>query len=513
MIFWRSRPLLAAAIGLHCGLLFVAGAFAQERTAVAVAAPWHVSGMEPSQDGYTYLRMQVGETLVGADVNGILEPALARDWGVSDDGLAWTFHLRQGVSFHDGTPLTAEAAVASLRRAQGKPGIIGKAPITAIEAENDTVAIALERPFAALPAVLANYATMVLAPASFDAGGEVTRFIGTGPFEVVEINAPLSMKVRRFEGYWGKAPMIETATYLSSHRAETRALMVESGDADLAFTLDPAGYTRLSGLDGIDVKVKPIPRVITVKLNLARAPLADAEARRALSLAIDRAGIAAGILRFPEAAAGQLFPPALAGWHNEALAPLAYDPEEAKQILAGLGWKPGADGILERDGMRFVLTLRTFPNRPELPLIATALQDQWRQIGVALDVSVGNSSEIPAGHQDGSLDMALYARNYGLTPDPVVNAVDDFGPGGGDWGAMNWNAPAVAEALATASTVSDPEQRAPAIATVTETLHSQLPVIPVAWYQHTVAHASPLKGVVIDPLERSYGLASLRWAE
>ena len=97
--------------------------------------------------------------------------------------------------------------------------------------------------------------------------------------------------------------------------------------------------------------------------------------------------------------------------------------------------------------------------------------------------------------------------------DPVVNAMDDFGSGGGDWGAMNWDAPAVAAALETASGVSDMAQRVPAIATVTEALQVELPLIPIAWYQQTVAHPAALKGVAVDPLERTYGLSDLRWAE
>ncbi len=373
--------------------------------------------------------------------------------------------------------------------------------------------VTLERPYSALPAVLANYSTVVLAPGSFDGEDKVKQFIGTGPFSVAEVEPPLSLKVQRFAEYWGEKPAIQSASYLSSNRAETRALMVESGDADLAFTLDPAGYARLSKLDEVEVQVKPIPRVIMAKLNVGHPALADLDARRALSLAMDRNGIAAGVLRFPEAAATQLFPPALGAWHDPALAPLAHDAGEARRLLADLGWKPGADGILEREGTRFALTLRTFPNRPELPLIGAALQDQWRQIGVELEVSVGNFAEIPAGHNDGSLDVALYARNYALTPDPVVNVSDDFGAGGGEWGAMNWNAPQVAEALETVSGVSTADSRAAAISVVTGALQSELPVIPVAWYQHTVAHSAALERVVIDPLERTYGLSEVRWSK
>ena len=85
---------------------------------------------------------------------------------------------------------------------------------------------------------------------------------------------------------------------------------------------------------------------------------------------------------------------------------------------------------------------RTFPDRPELPLLATALQAQWKAVGVELKVAVGNSSEIPAGHQDGSLQLGLYARNYALVPDPLVTLLGDLAPAGADWGVMNWHSPA-----------------------------------------------------------------------
>jgi len=328
------RTVLGATI-LSAGLwLAPQAAEASERNTVAVAAPWHVSGLDPSSDGYTFQRMGVGETLVEADASGALVPGLATGWEASEDGLVWRFAVREGVRFHDGGTLDAGAAVRSLERAHGKPGILASVPIAAIEADGNDVVIRLSEPFSALPAVLANYTAMILAPASFADDGSVAAVIGTGPFRVAEVAPPLSMRVERFADYWGTPATIEAATYLSSHRAETRALMVESGDADLAVTLDPAGYTRLSRLEGVNVEVVAIPRTILMKLNLARAPLADAKARRALSLALDREGIAAGILRFPEAAATQLFPPALGEWHDKSLAPLAHDPEEAKAILA-----------------------------------------------------------------------------------------------------------------------------------------------------------------------------------
>lgn len=491
-------------------------AAAADRTDITIAAPWEITSVDPAKSGHVLQRLQVMETLVDADAAGTLRPGLATAWTASADGLTWTFTLRAGVRFHDGTSLTATAAAAALTRAAGQPGVLGKAPVAAIAAGDGTVVVTLEKPFAALPAFLAHYSTLIPAPAAFDAGGRPTRAIGTGPFQVTAFTPPQSLEVTRFADYWGTPATLRRARYLAAGRAETRTLMAESGDADLVFTLDAAGFRRLAAVDRVDTVAVPIPRVIALKVNAGHRFLADPRARQALSLATDRAGIAAGIMRFPDSAATQLFPPGLGAWHDPALPALDHDPDRARALLADLGWTPGDDGILVRageqvEGERFEIVLRTFPDRPALPLIAAALQDQWRAVGIALTISVNNYSEIPAGHQDGSLHVALFARNYGLTPDPIATALSDFATGGGDWGAMNWSAPAVAAALDAIAATADPAARAPHITTAIRGLHDGLPMIPVVWYQHTVAVATRLDGVVVDPLERSYGLSRLQW--
>jgi len=353
---------------------------------------------------------------------------------------------------------------------------------------------------------------MIIAPSSIDAEGNVVAAVGTGPFKVDELSPPQSLTTSRFNDYWGEAAKISKVSYLATKRAETRALMAESGDADIVFTLDPSGFKRLGSVDTVQAQAVAIPRVMLLKVN-ASHPMLDSQSRRALSLAIDREGIAAGIIRFPGAAATQVFPPALDQWHDKSLTPLKYDPEAAKALLTELGWSPGDDGILTRDGKRFSLTLRTFPDRPELPLVGAALQDQWREIGVELEVSISNYSEIPAGHQDGSLEVALYARNYGSSIDPTGTAQADFGAGGGDWGSMNWDSPSVVEAIDTIAATADTAVRNPLIKQVVTEIHNDLPLIPVAWYQHTVSIANGLEGAVIDPLERTYGLESMSWSE
>jgi len=125
----------------------------------------------------------------------------------------------------------------------------------------------------------------------------------------------------------------------------------------------------------------------------------------------------------------------------------------------------------------------------------------------------GPHSIIHEGHKDGTLELALFARNYALTPDPIGTVLQDFGAGGGDWGAMGWDNWAVAKALETIAASEDKTQRAEAIGLVASELQSGLPVIPIVWYQHTVAIAEGLQGVIVDPLQRSYGLSEMNWKE
>lgn len=501
-----TAPILAALL-LHAPLA------ADVCTSVNIASPWEIASADPAVSGFPIQKLQIMENLVDADAEGTLRPGLATEWSVSDDGSSWTFTLREGVRFHDGKVLDAANAVATLTRAYEQPGVLAQAPITGIVAGDGSVVVELERPFAALPALMAHATTVIPSPGAFDADGVPSELIGTGPFSVTEFSPPQAIEMARFDDYWGEAPALERASYLAAGRAETRALLAESGDADLVFTLDPAGFARLGDVDDVDTVAVPIPRVVTLKLNAAHPFLDDPRAREALSLAIDRAGIAAAITRFPEGAATQLFPPALGSWHDKTLQPLETDPEAARARLAELGWEPGEDGIMTRDGERFALELRTFPDRPELPLMAAALQDQWRAIGVELDVTVANYSVIPEGHQDGTLEVALYARNYALTPDPIGTVLQDFGAEGGDWGAMGWDNAAVADALERVAASADETVRRDAIGTVAAALQQELPVIPIVWYEHTVAIANGLEGVVIDPLQRSYGLSAITWAD
>lgn len=478
-----------------------------------VAAPWEIGSLDPSKAGYVFSRLEVTETLVDVNAQGALVGGLASGWEVSKDQLTWRFKLRPKVKFHDGSPVTTEAALYSLERARANPGVLGNAPIKRMSAQGDVVTIELSRPFTSLPAFLAHTSTQVLARSSFGADGSVKAVVGSGPYRITAISPPQKLEVQYFEGYDGPAPRVRRVSYLAAGRGETRGMLAESGQADLVFTHDAAAFARLKKNAQVTFHTLAIPRTIYLKVNAGNAFLKDVNIRRAISLAIDRDGIASAILREPKAAATQLFPPILAEWSVPGLPPLRRDLAESRALLKAAGWQIGPDNLLRKDGRLFRVTLRTFSDRPELPPIAAAIQAQLKEVGIDMQVSVGNSGDIPAGHRDGTLELALAARNFSLVPDPLGTLLQDFAANGGDWGAMGWSSESVRSSLESLSTLSDPARRSVLRGSLATVLQAELPVIPVAWYQHTATSNKRLGNVSVDPLERSYRISQMRWVQ
>lgn len=474
-----------------------------------VVTPWEVTSADPSKSGFLFQRLQLAETLVDADQDANLQPMLAKSWSANESGDTWVFSLRDDVVFHDGSALSAHDVVKSLTVALTKPTALKSALIQDIQAiDAHTVQFKLEKPLMSFPAYLAHATSIILAKSSFDADDTVSAIIGTGPYQVVSIEPPQKIEQKRFADYWGDKAKIEHVTYLANSRSETRTLLAQSKPNYLVFTLDSSSLNRLAQDPNVQVQSQSLARTIQYKVNAAHPLFQQAEVRQALSDAIDRQGIAQSVMRSDSAVAWQILPPIFKDWqiHTTSQKP---DAQAIKQKLLNLGFEAGDDGMLLKDGKPAKFTLRTFSDRPELPIIATALQAQWRQIGFDVDVSVGNFSEIPAGHQDGSLQMALYARNYGMIPDPLGSLLEDFAPDGSDWGAMNWqNAELTQRLLQLESQNTTDTAIKHQVASI---IYNERPITPVVYYQQNAAHHKSLKGLQIDGLERNFYLNKLYW--
>jgi len=472
---------------------------------LSISGPWEISSLDPSKQGYILMRMQVIETLLNVDDKGSIISGLATHWQSSADGLTWQFNLRKSVQFHDGTEMDAQAVVRSLANAQRKHGTLSKAEVINITAiSKNAIEIKLAKPYAAFASLLTNYSNAILSPASYETNGTVEKIYGSGPYQMESFSPPHKLMVKKFEHYWGHRPKIDFATYLTGHRAESRILQAKSGETDIVFTLDPSMLTQIQDSNNITIHSNLIPRTMFVKINAGHKFLNNVKARQALSMGLDRAAIAKNILHTEGSETAQLMPSSMSHWFIEGVNNNEYNLDKAQALLAELGWQRGESGLLERDGSLFKLTMITYADRPELTTVATAIQAQWARLGVDLKVNVTNSSMIPAGHNDGSLEMALIARNFGFIADPLPIISTDFANGGGDWGTMNWNNPVVDSAIAELIQSNDSEHSFKLSQQVATVIYQEYPVLPISSYSQQTSVNNRVKNFTFDPFERSY---------
>jgi peptide/nickel transport system substrate-binding protein len=479
---------------------------AQEAGVLRVAAPWEYTSNEPSDTGYIMARMQIAETLVRVEPDGTLTGGLAERWSVGEDGLTWRFKIRSGVTFHDGTPLTAEVAMASLKRSLAGESM-QQIPMDSLSAEGQTLVLKTKTLFSHLPAVLVDYASVVLAPGSWGADGKVSKVIATGPFRIVSIDGKTVIELERFDAYWGEKPKVARARYTAIPNGETRTNVAIAGDQDIIFTTVPAATPRIDAAGQMKVESLTIPRVRAMAFNSGLPQFSDVRVRRAINMAIDRKGIASAILRHPGSAATQLLPAAVPAWHDASLPAYAFDVASANALLDQAGWVKGADGVRAKDGTRLAAKVLTIANRPELAVMATAMQAQLKAIGMELSVEPGPAANIPAAIKDGTMQMTMFARTYVNVPEVIATIIPDYTRERSTWGTLNWPGRDRVKALTDEYVQSFDENRKAALRKeILKIIQDEVPVAAVAWFEHTVAVHKRVKGLVIDPFEMRYML-------
>ncbi|KAA0968893.1 ABC transporter substrate-binding protein [Aureimonas fodinaquatilis] len=488
---------------------------AQETAPKSIRAiqPWEFKSIQPAESGFVLNRASIAEGLTALQPDGNVVPCLATGWTTSDDAKKWRFALRQGAVFHDGTPVTSQTVKASLEALIPEARRLSAVPISYIEAEEDEIVFHLDQPFGPLPAYLCDFAISVYAPAAFGPDGKVARIIATGPYKVDAIELPRRLSLVRHENYWGRKPHVERAEFEAVANGETRTNMALAGDADVIMNIPTPSISRIANSGTMQVHEVINPRVHALYPDCGKPQFQDVRTRRALSLAIDRTAIAATIMRNADLAATQLFPPVMPDWHFDDLPNYDYDVAAAEALLDEAGWVKGADGIRSKDGVRFAGTIRTFPNRPEMPVIAAALQAMFKTVGYELDISIGEASAIVEAKQSGNLDIGFSSRHLAIVPDGIAVISSEFvvedSRNQSDTGATNWRN-AEFDALCDAYYgETDETVRAKSRRRLAEILQEDVPVLPIVWYSQIFAVSNQLQGFVNDPFEQRLYLDQL----
>ncbi|CAH1659670.1 Oligopeptide ABC transporter, periplasmic oligopeptide-binding protein oppA (TC 3.A.1.5.1) [Hyphomicrobiales bacterium] len=467
--------------------------------------PWEIRGIRPSESSLAYTRAGISENLVGFAGDGSILPGLAESWSMRQAGGEWRLKLRKDALFHDGSQVTPQAVKASFERLLPRSLYIKAAGIRDIQAVEDEVVFSLDKPFGPFLSYMLDYSTAIFAPSAFGSDGEFKQPIATGPFRVTAMDLPRGITMARHDGYWGPKAGFAAAQFDAVPNGETRANIAIAGDAGVVMNLPTPSLNRLARVDSLTIDRMIVPRIHNIMPNCGKPQFADVRTRRALNMAIDRVGIATSIMRNPELAATQYFPPTLPLWYSDGLAPYRFDAKGANDLLDQAGWTRGADGIRSKDGVRFAGTMLTFANRPELPVIASALQAMFKAVGYDMAIKVTDYAAIYEGQRDGTLDLALSSRNIVVLPDPISTIATDFTldePITGGSGVTNWRNDEIRRDVAAYFLATEEEQRAPLRKGIARVIHDELSVIPVVWYDQIFSVAKTLEGFTNDQFEQ-----------
>jgi peptide/nickel transport system substrate-binding protein len=352
------------------------------------ADDYRIDPPERANVGYYPLNTNIFEALVRLTADYQIEPMLAESWEFVDPN-TYRFTLRQGVSFHDGTPFTADAVVWSMGRiAQAGGGILLIDENSTKAVDDFTVEITPTQPNRRLLQQLNHPNESIVAPNSNPAE---TR-IGTGPFREVEYVREDRYVVEAYDGYWGDdKPRVGRITFRFYPDPTTRVLALQSGEVDVIREVPPEAAAQLAADGQFQVLTSGVGAYQALYVNIhGQEPYdlgADPAVRQALAAAIDKDTIVNGVWQGYADPSATMIPPAILGPAAGTVAPITTDPERAKQLLDDAGWAPGASGVREKEGRQLKLTMIVgFPSAEIHRSMPEFVQAQLRDIGIEVEI-------------------------------------------------------------------------------------------------------------------------------
>jgi peptide/nickel transport system substrate-binding protein len=435
------------------------------------------------------------DSLVQRNEHFGLDPDLALRWETPNP-LTYIFHLRTGVYFQNGRPLTSRDVKWTLDSVLHGTIVSVKAGayknISRVEAPDPaTVVIHLSQPD---PALLWDLCSAAIGIVPYGSGKDFWRHpIGTGPYRFVSQEIDKDVVIEASPNYWGPKPHIAHVRFAVVPDPTTRALELEKGSADVTINaLSPDMVEALKRRPNLVVDDGPGSEVVYIVLNLRTPYLKDVRVRQAIANAINRPLIIYALLRDQAHVAESLLPEQDWAWTGDT-EKYPYNPAAANALLDNAGYKRGADGI------RFHINMKTSTD-DTTRLLAAVLQEQLAKVGIALDL---RSYEFATFYSDltrGAFEMAS-SRWIGGNEQPDIfryaYSASSFPPHGGNRGF--YANPELDALLNNATgTLDQPKQRADYVQ-VQQILARDLPTINL-WYLDTViVHTRRLQNVHTSP--------------
>ena len=467
--------------------------------------------------------------------DGNFVPALAAEvpsvanGGISSDGLHWRIKLREGVTWHDGTPFTADDVKFTIDlinnpsfRASRRQG---HELVRDIEVISPTeISWRMERGYAPYAALLSS--TFIVPKHLL---GEVedpnsapfnNAPVGTGAYRWDARVAGDHISLRRNPDYFDTPAVIEQAVF--KYVPDLNVLYTQYKTGDIDFTglqgITPDHYEEARNISGRTLLELPAASVESVALNLGRPQFQDPKVRQALYLAIDKASII-DALYYGLPTATESYMPQQSRYYNAELPEQRFDIDAANQLLDEAGWERGGDGIRAKDGVRLSFTNSTTAGNQVREQVQQFIQQTWREIGVEMSIS-----NLPPAVMWGEywtmsqFDSVVVGINFLTGADPDVS--DYFGSraisaqGGAGQNCFQFANEEADQLLADGGANQDPEQRLPVYLRLQQLIRDELPMLPLFQYTNLRGHREGLEGFEnnVNLRIESWNVKAWRWS-
>ncbi|HKW45228.1 MAG TPA: ABC transporter substrate-binding protein [Candidatus Eremiobacteraceae bacterium] len=462
--------------------------------------------------------------LVKVDDRSQLVPDLALEvpsranGGIAADGVTITYHLRRGVRWQDGAPLTS-ADVAFTYRMLIQAGINSpytgfyRSYVRSVKTPDPyTVIVRLAKPYApAIGRLFVGTTDGLIVPehllahtADINQDAFNTHPVGSGPFELARWDHGSQIVLKPFAGYFGGAPHLHEIDIDVVLNQNTVVAMLESHELDVAGVI-PAQYATVRKLDGFDTHLVLSTTLRLLTFNLQRQPFDDPIVRRALTLALDRSRITAATSNGIAYPASSLIPPNDWAYSPDSGA-MKFNPRLARAMLDADGWVAGSDGVRTKNGRRLSFSVVTYLGTSADHGLPEVLQSAWRAVGaeasiryVPIIVMYGE----PGIAADGKFDVSLDGFNFDIDPDRANYFEARFDrPNGGN--QARYDDPDVFAWSEAALGIYDQDVRKAYYVRIAQRVNRDVPYVPLHWQRFVYVVNTSLKGFKAEPVTSDF---------
>lgn len=456
--------------------------------------------------GEMYAQEMLYETLVNITEKGY-EPCLAESWTISEDGKIYTFNIRKGVTFSDGTVCDAKAIKANfdaiIENKSRHTWLEMMQLLESVDLIDDyTIQIKMSKPYSPMLTELGvTRPFAMISPKAMKDGSTkngVNAYIGTGAYILKDFVTDEYAVFEANENYWGKVPEIKKIIVKVIPDNQTRILALEKGEIDLIFgknMIDADAINKYKSSEKFTTALSEPTSTRQIVLNTSNGILRDKSVRHALQYATNKQAISDGVFYGLEKPADTLFSKTIP-YSNIDLKPYEFSMEKAAETLDQAGWLKNDKGIREKDGQKLQLSLLYNSDSVTEKIISEYLQSEYKKIGVEISIAGEEEQSYRDKMKTGNFDM-VFNICWGTPYDPQSSLAAMRQPVYGDYAAQLGleDKKEIDEAITKILVSTDEKERQDLYTFVLTRLHEDAVYIPLTYECNKAIYNSALKGV------------------